>query len=180
MENTTDLPRITSVSQHVAANVRRMRAKHGWSLAQLSEQLSDSGYPMSLKMLSKLETGERGISVDDAHALALVLDATPETLMMPSSLSEQRELASALEHWRRACSEGMEARGAVAAKTRRAERDASNQVLHLMGDDPAHHETVRAHLWELVKRDGGADVSDWPDLFCELIAGMIGRSGNAD
>lgn len=173
MENKTDPPRIVSVSQHVAANVRQLRAKRRWSLAQLSERLHASGYPMSLKMLSKLETGERGISVDDAHALALVLDVTPEMLMMPSSMSEQKELAAAFEHWRRVWSEGMQRRSAVLDQTERAERDALERLRHVMGDDPAHQETVRAlieQMWGGVADD--PDLARFPDATFRKIIGI--------
>jgi transcriptional regulator with XRE-family HTH domain len=93
MENTAE----TRVARNVATNVRRLRTKRKMSLARLSKALAERGYSkLSLKLLSKLENGERGISVDDLSALADALNVEVDDLMQPP---EYHEIYRALTRW---------------------------------------------------------------------------------
>lgn len=51
------------------------------SLRDLSAQLDELGHRLLPSALSKIETGERRIDVDDLAALALALGSTPHILM---------------------------------------------------------------------------------------------------
>jgi transcriptional regulator with XRE-family HTH domain len=70
------------VSRKVAANIRSERLLLGWSVVELSSQMSLAGYPMSAAVISNIEMGipsggsrrTRMVSVDEAAAFAEVLD----------------------------------------------------------------------------------------------------------
>lgn len=83
----------------VAENVRVLRKERGLGLADLSARLAELGRPLSLKVLSKMELGDRGIDVDDLVALAGALDVTPERLLMPPRLATERRVAELAEQW---------------------------------------------------------------------------------
>jgi transcriptional regulator with XRE-family HTH domain len=53
------------------------------SLGQLSEELGKLGRPILASGLSKIETGERRVDVDDLVALAVALDVSPSRLLLP-------------------------------------------------------------------------------------------------
>ncbi len=101
-----------ATAHRVAANVRALRKGLGLDLAQLSVRLSEVGQPISLKALSKLETGQRRVDVDDLVALALALDVTPNRLLLTETASNVDGIpltgavsASSRVAWRWACGE---------------------------------------------------------------------------
>jgi len=61
--------------------MRRLREERKLSLRELAELLKADGRPMLPSALSKIETGERRVDVDDLDALALALGSTPHELM---------------------------------------------------------------------------------------------------
>jgi transcriptional regulator with XRE-family HTH domain len=71
------------VSQQVSHNVSELRRKRGMSLTALSEEMSRVGRPILSTGLSKIETGERRVDVDDLVALALALGVSPARLLLP-------------------------------------------------------------------------------------------------
>lgn len=100
MENTD-----TPIARNVAANVRRLRHEHGLTLDELSTELYGVGHPLSLKSLSKIETGRRGVSVDDLAALADVFRVSCPTLMALAELAADSEYSDALDAWQSAVDE---------------------------------------------------------------------------
>lgn len=72
-----------TVSDVVAANVARLRAYRGLTVRQLSEQLGQLSYPMLASGITKIEKGERKVTVADLVALALALDVSPVRLLLP-------------------------------------------------------------------------------------------------
>ncbi|WP_018503083.1 helix-turn-helix domain-containing protein [Parafrankia discariae] len=64
----------------------QLRKARRLTLVQLSERLTDLGRPILPTGLSKIEHGERGLSVDDLVALAAALDVSPEQLIDPSPI----------------------------------------------------------------------------------------------
>lgn len=87
---TGTLPGMGKPQENAAANIRRIRTEKGLSLDALAERLAGAGYPMAFNTLSRLETGNRRIDVDDLVAIASALDvrywdlmAEPEELVDP-------------------------------------------------------------------------------------------------
>ena len=76
-------PGITA--ETVAANVKQLRTHRGLTQADLSERLTDIGRPIPVASIGKLETGLRKIEVDDLVVLAIALDVSPLTLLLPGS-----------------------------------------------------------------------------------------------
>ena len=78
------------VAERVSANVRALREaeRSAWrprlSLVELSERLRSLGRPVLPSGLSKIETGDRRVDVDDLVALALALETTPNRLLLPA------------------------------------------------------------------------------------------------
>jgi transcriptional regulator with XRE-family HTH domain len=80
----------------VAANVRRIRDEvRGWSTYELAGQLAKAGRPIAPSAVSKIERGERQVTVDDLLALAYVLRVTPNALLLPSTAEGEIELTAA-------------------------------------------------------------------------------------
>jgi transcriptional regulator with XRE-family HTH domain len=88
---TNEVPR-GPISGYAAENARRLRAERGWKLAQLSEAMRRVGRPMLSSGLSRLETGQRRMDVDDLVALALVYGVSPITFLLPWSEGEAVQL----------------------------------------------------------------------------------------
>lgn len=67
-----------TTEQVIASNVRRVRQERGMTAAALAERLG-----MSPQAFSALETGKRGIGVDELMSVALALSVAPSHLMVP-------------------------------------------------------------------------------------------------
>ncbi|MBJ8344825.1 helix-turn-helix domain-containing protein [Antrihabitans sp. YC2-6] len=67
------------------ANIARIRRDRGITLRELSQQMSEGDRPLSYPTLSQIETGARRIDVDDLVALAIALDVSPNTLLIPQA-----------------------------------------------------------------------------------------------
>jgi transcriptional regulator with XRE-family HTH domain len=71
-------------AQVFARRVRAARESRGWTQAQLADRLREIGYPKSRETLTKLEGGRyRGVSLDDAFAIAAALGVAPVHLLVP-------------------------------------------------------------------------------------------------
>lgn len=64
------------------ANIKRVRG--GMQYKELSERLGDLGNPIPPLGLRRIENGERRVTVDDLCALAVALDVSPLTLLLPA------------------------------------------------------------------------------------------------
>ncbi|MFE5140287.1 helix-turn-helix domain-containing protein [Streptomyces fagopyri] len=84
----------------VAANVRRVREARGMSLRALSQELQTIGRTLSADAINKIENGRleegevgpkqvRRADVDDLVALALALNVSPLTLLLPPKASDE-------------------------------------------------------------------------------------------
>lgn len=67
----------------VADNVKRVRKARGLSVYALSDRLADAGRPIAPSAVSKVERGERQVSVDDLMAFSAVLEVSPSALLLP-------------------------------------------------------------------------------------------------
>jgi transcriptional regulator with XRE-family HTH domain len=83
---------------YVVANVKRLRSNRGWSLAELSNRLREVGRPIRATGLHRLEAEKRRVDVDDLVTLALALDVSPITLLMPFTAEGQVALTATTEN----------------------------------------------------------------------------------
>lgn len=70
-------------AESVSANVRRLREQRNFSLRELATRLGDAGRPLTHTALGDVELGQRRVDVDDLMALAVALDVSPISLLMP-------------------------------------------------------------------------------------------------
>ena len=79
---------IGPTTRHVAASVRQLRSEFGISTTTLAGRLEALGHPISQSGVTRLETGQRQITVDDLTALAAVLGVVPSALLPRPALLE--------------------------------------------------------------------------------------------
>lgn len=72
-------------SEVFARRVRETRKARGLSQTELAARMTERGRPLSRPALQQLETGNRGVSLDEALALAMCLDAAPANLLSPAA-----------------------------------------------------------------------------------------------
>ncbi len=89
-------------AERVASNLRRLREARGISLRALSAELKKVGRTLSADAINKIENGRpldagaaeakqvRRVDVDDLVALALVLNVSPLTLLLPSTAGAEK------------------------------------------------------------------------------------------
>lgn len=65
-------------------NLARLRKQRGLTTRQLSAALERTGRPIPASGITRMEKGERAVTVDDLTALAEVLDVSPTTLLLPA------------------------------------------------------------------------------------------------
>lgn len=114
----------TSPEEVVSRNVRRRRSERSWTLQEMSERLDAIGHPLSLKVLSRIENGDRGLGIDDLVAFSEVFDVDVADLLaerpwggIVNRLREARREQDrarekvrewqALEHWHRTEAAGL-------------------------------------------------------------------------
>lgn len=73
----------------VRSNVARLRREKRLTAEQLVERLALAGHKVPRTAISEIETGGRRVTVDDLVALALALEVTPNTLLLPDSDSPE-------------------------------------------------------------------------------------------
>lgn len=67
----------------VATNIARIRKTEGISLREMEDRLTTVGRRITISGLSKIENGDRRVDVDDLMAIAVALDVSPATLLLP-------------------------------------------------------------------------------------------------
>lgn len=80
---------IGPTAKRTGANIERVRKARGLNQKQLSERLAEVGRPMLSTVVSKIERGERRVDVDDLVALALALNVSPATLLLPPTANDE-------------------------------------------------------------------------------------------
>jgi transcriptional regulator with XRE-family HTH domain len=76
----------------VADNVRRFRNSHRLTVYELADRLKTGGHAIAASAISKIERGERQVTVDDLMALAIALDVPPISLLLPENVRGGVEL----------------------------------------------------------------------------------------
>lgn len=71
----------------LAEVVRRRREELGLTYAQLSRRLTRNGRDIPTLGLRRIESCQRHVNVDDLVALAVALEVSPPTLLMPPDVS---------------------------------------------------------------------------------------------
>jgi 8-oxo-dGTP pyrophosphatase MutT (NUDIX family) len=72
------------VGGYVIENLAQLRAERRLTYRQLADRLEQLGRPIPTLGLSRIEKGNRRVDVDDLVALAVALDVSPATLLLPS------------------------------------------------------------------------------------------------
>ncbi|UVO11913.1 helix-turn-helix domain-containing protein [Mycobacterium sp. SVM_VP21] len=70
---------------NVGDQMRRLRDDKNLGYAELSRQLSEIGREIPPLGLRRIEAGDRRVDADDLVAIALALDVSPITLLMPNA-----------------------------------------------------------------------------------------------
>jgi transcriptional regulator with XRE-family HTH domain len=90
----------------VGRNLARLRQQRGRTTRQLSAQLKQAGRPIPASGITRMEQGERQVTADDLVALAVVLNTSPISLLLPAEwgdvtveLTNERQL-TARTAWR--------------------------------------------------------------------------------
>ncbi|MFE5788950.1 MULTISPECIES: helix-turn-helix domain-containing protein [Rhodococcus erythropolis group] len=82
------------VSGRTAAdNVKRIRTAKNLTYADLSRRLTELDRPIATLGLSRIESYERRIDVDDLIALSIALDVSPNTLLTPYTEDHKTQVA---------------------------------------------------------------------------------------
>ena len=74
---------LAATGESVRANVRRLREASNLGYAELARRLKATGRGIPELGLRRIEEGERRVDADDLVALAIALDVSPITLLMP-------------------------------------------------------------------------------------------------
>lgn len=77
----------------VAQNVRRIRNERGLSIRALAARTSDMGHPLPHSALSKIENEQRRVDIEDLLALAVALETSPTSLLLPYEPDPRRSVA---------------------------------------------------------------------------------------
>lgn len=67
----------------VRENIKALRSHRNLKFAELSRKCAEAGRPIPALGLRRIEQGTRRVDADDLVALALALDVSPATLLMP-------------------------------------------------------------------------------------------------
>ncbi|MCU1439980.1 MAG: hypothetical protein JWP85_977 [Rhodoglobus sp.] len=87
-----------AADRNLATNLRIARERMGISQSSLAEKMTDLGFKFHQTTINKIENNERKVSVSEAGALALLLDATVTMLMGDDPESPQWKSA-AITQW---------------------------------------------------------------------------------
>lgn len=84
----------TPPSRVLGEQVRRVRVRKGWTTQQaLADRLKALGYDMDRSAVARLETGKRGVSLDESFAIAAALEVSPLSLVLPRNEDEPVSVA---------------------------------------------------------------------------------------
>lgn len=86
-----------TLSQTVAARIRRLRDERSWSAARLSERCAELGLDLPRDVIANIENGRRtSVTVEELIGLALALDTSPVVLLLPLGDEERVSLTQTM------------------------------------------------------------------------------------
>jgi transcriptional regulator with XRE-family HTH domain len=85
----------TGLSSRIGAAIRGTREIQNMSAVKLATRTAELGYPIHRVAISKLESGERDITVPELVVLAAALDTVPLALLLPGAAEETVEILPA-------------------------------------------------------------------------------------
>jgi transcriptional regulator with XRE-family HTH domain len=80
------------LSRRIGAAIRATRDAQNISAVRLAARTADLGYSIHRVAISKLESGERSITVPELITLAAALNTVPLALLLPSTVDETIEI----------------------------------------------------------------------------------------
>ncbi|THV43454.1 helix-turn-helix transcriptional regulator [Glycomyces buryatensis] len=72
-----------SIGRTVGANLRKLRDRKRMSTRAVADAMTGIGRPVASTAITKIEAGDRRVDVDDLVALAIALEVSPVTLLLP-------------------------------------------------------------------------------------------------
>lgn len=73
---------------NLGQNLRRLRTRMDWSQSRLARAMADRGHPWRQSTVSAIETGRRGIAIEEADALATLLHDSPYRGVFPDNIQD--------------------------------------------------------------------------------------------
>ncbi|WP_062984610.1 helix-turn-helix domain-containing protein [Nocardia anaemiae] len=131
------------------ANVKRIRKQQGLTLQDISNRLERTDRPMSYNTVSEVELGARRVDADDLVALALVLNVTPNALLLPPIEDSTRMVQITCAGWQTAANVWEWARG--------------EKALPVPKQPPGGIERATAQL-QLNSNPAMQDIADQPNI----------------
>jgi transcriptional regulator with XRE-family HTH domain len=74
---------VKAPSEAAAEELRRVRMRKGWNQQQLADRLHELGAPIDRATISKIETGDRRVTLDETFWFAYALGVSPAALVLP-------------------------------------------------------------------------------------------------
>jgi transcriptional regulator with XRE-family HTH domain len=87
------------VSETVGQQIARARARRGWTQRKLGDELEarEPDTALNRAAVAKIESGVRGVTVDEVVLIAATLDVPPLLLFLPLESGDRVRLASTVE-----------------------------------------------------------------------------------
>lgn len=162
-------------SEIFVEQMRAQRERRGWSQRQLAERLDTLGLRVHQTTVGKWESGERGLSLDEALAITAALDLAPVHMISGSYLEAQgRQPAVTLG-------------GEMSAATAREMRQWVRGERPLRGQDERRFRTeIAPDEWQTMQRAGMREliedvrllVAAWADADHGAIERILGAIGD--
>lgn len=94
-DNPTGWPK--RLSQQIGAAIRGTRAAQNISAVKLAEKTAELNYPIHRVTISKIESGERAITMAELIVLAAALNTVPLALFVPDAATATTEILPGVE-----------------------------------------------------------------------------------
>jgi transcriptional regulator with XRE-family HTH domain len=91
--------------KQVGTNLKRLRELRKISTTELSSRLSEKGVPLQATGITRIESGERRVTVDELVTMAVILGCSPNALLLPPATEGITEITgygevTAMKAWR--------------------------------------------------------------------------------
>lgn len=86
----------------ISVNLARLRRQRGLTLRQLARRLAEIGQPINVDGVNRIEMGKRQVTTPELLALAVTLNVSPMTLLMPAEPGDVQLTPAVVVEWERA------------------------------------------------------------------------------